>query len=169
MSRDKPVSTHQRRKKSRLLALPDYAENESRSAQWLAAVVREHCSGNWRRIHAEHVLLAGYFIVATKLHRVPEQLMADLILRRATQLFLDADLAILAAPATRLLAYDREIAREWGQDPDAPSEAFRAGRLQALQGLQQCTTLFGSVEFADLEPIARANLDRLVQQYARPG
>ena len=44
--------------------------------------------------------------------------------------FLDADLAILAAAPDRLREYDRAIAREWAQDPDAPSAAFRAGRRQ---------------------------------------
>lgn len=147
--------------------LPDYAENESRSAQWLAATVREHCSSTWRRARAEQVLLAGYLIVATKLHRVPDQLGADPILRRATQLFLDADLAILAAPAERLIEYDRDIAREWAQNPDVPSEAFRTGRLQALQGLRKHAPLFRSSEFARLEPIAHANLEMLIQRYAR--
>ncbi|MEX3984119.1 hypothetical protein AB4Y45_34765 [Paraburkholderia sp. EG287A] len=148
-------------------ALPEYAENESRSAQWLASVVREHCSSSWRRAHAEQLLLAGYLIVATKLHRVPDQLAADPILRRVTQLFLDADLAILAAPAERLIEYDRDIAREWAQDPDAPAEVFRAGRHQALVGLREHSPLFHSTEFASLEAPARANLDLLIQRYAR--
>ncbi|MGU7784265.1 hypothetical protein [Burkholderia sp. PU8-34] len=37
---------------------------------------------------------------------------ADGDARRAGQLFLDADLAILAADEARLLRYDRSIARE---------------------------------------------------------
>jgi hypothetical protein len=60
-------------------------------------------------------------------------------------------------------------ASEWGQAPDAPSEAFRIGRIHALRGLEQCTPLFGAAEFAHLEPIARANLDFLVVRYARQG
>jgi predicted metal-dependent HD superfamily phosphohydrolase len=148
--------------------LPAYKENESLSAQWLAHTVRKHCSRSWQRENAEHVLLAGYLILATKLHRVPDQLAADPILRRAAELFLDADLAILAAPPARLLEYDRAIAQEWAQDPDFPSEAFRAGRHQGLEQLQSNGPLFHSAEFAPLERLARVNLAMLIQRYSQP-
>lgn len=149
--------------------LPDYAQNEARSAEWLAHLVSEHCPAAWRQANAAHVTFAADLILATKPHRVPESLAHDAILRRAAQLFLDADLAILAAPVERLIEYDRDIAREWAQNPDSPAEVFRAGRQQALIGLRQHAPLFHSAEFAALEPLAHANLDLLIRRYALPG
>ncbi|QGZ64583.1 HD domain-containing protein [Paraburkholderia acidisoli] len=148
--------------------LPDYAENEARSAAWLVHLVSEQCPAAWRHAHAAHVSLATNVILATKQHRVPESLANDPRLRRVAQLFLDADLAILAAPAQRLIEYDRDIAREWAQDPDAPAEAFRDGRYRALLGLRAHAPLFHSNEFAALEPLAHANLDVLIRRYALP-
>ncbi|WP_325099359.1 hypothetical protein [Burkholderia contaminans] len=81
-------------------------------------------------------------------------------------LFLDADLAILAAAPDRLREYDRAIAREWAQDPDAPSAAFRAGRKQALEHLRAQAPLFRSAEFAPLEQHAQRNLEMLIGFYA---
>lgn len=147
--------------------LPDYADNEANSAKWLARIVNEHCAADWRRAHAEHRSLAESLILATRQHRVPDELSNDPCLRRVAHLFLDADLAILAAPAERLIEYDRDIAREWTQNPDAPTELFRAGRHRALIGLRQHAPLFHSAEFAPLEPLAHANLDLLIQRYSQ--
>jgi len=140
--------------------LPDYADNEVRSAQWLARVVEEHCTARWRRAHATFLSLAGQLIVATKTHRLPDDL-SDAA-RCAAQLFLDADLAILAADEARLLWYDEGIAREWRQHPDAPSNAFRNGRRQALEQLLAHEPLFLSTGFAPLAAPARANLHLLI-------
>lgn len=144
--------------------LPDYADNEVRSAQWLARVVEEHCTASWRRAHAPFMSLAGQFIVATKTHRLPDHLPDDASC--AAQLFLDADLAILAADEVRLLRYDEGIAREWRQPPDAPSDAFRNGRRQALEQLLAHEPLFLSTGFAPLAAPARANLQRLLHRYS---
>ncbi|RQR65365.1 hypothetical protein DIE18_02460 [Burkholderia sp. Bp9125] len=117
-----------------------------------------------RRAHAAFLSLAGQFIVATKTHRLPDDLPDDA--RRAAQLFLDADLAILAADEARLLRYDEGIAREWRQPPDTPSDAFRNGRRQALEQLLAHEPLFLSTGFAPLAAPARANLQLLLHRYS---
>ncbi|MCA8019132.1 hypothetical protein [Burkholderia metallica] len=86
--------------------------------------------------------------------------------QRAGQIFLDADLAILAAEPDRLRDCDRAIAREWAQDPDAPSAAFRRDRRQALEHLRAQDPLFHSAEFAPLTARAQHNLDTLIASYA---
>ncbi|WP_175824317.1 hypothetical protein [Burkholderia sp. BCC0419] len=146
--------------------LPDYADNEARSARWLAQVTNTHCTASWLHAHASHVSVASELVLATQSHRLPETFAADPALQRAGQLFLDADLAILAAAPDRLREYDRAIAREWAQDPDAPSASFRIGRKQALDHLREQVPLFRSAEFAPLEPCAQRNLDTLIDFYA---
>ncbi|HEF5873739.1 TPA: hypothetical protein SAY52_004397 [Burkholderia cenocepacia] len=145
---------------------PDYANNEANSAQWLVQVTQAHCTASWLHAHASHVSVASDLVLATKSHRLPETYAADREWQRAGQLFLDADLAILAAAPDRLLEYDRAIAREWAQDPEAPSASFRAGRRQALERLRGQVPLFRSAEFAPLERRALRNLDTLIGFYA---
>ncbi|MDN7702328.1 hypothetical protein R0290_28910 [Burkholderia semiarida] len=104
-------------------------------------------------------------VLATQSHRLPETYAADPPWQRAGQIFLDADLAILAAAPDRLREHDRAIAREWAQDPDAPSASFRVGRKRALVHLREQAPLFRSAEFAPLEPRTRRNLDMLIDLY----
>ncbi|CAB3770214.1 HD domain-containing protein [Burkholderia paludis] len=145
---------------------PGYADNEAHSAQWLVTVTDAHCSEAWLHAHASHVRVAYDLVLATKSHRLPDALTSDPALQRAGRIFLDADLAILASAPERLRAYDRAIAREWVQDPDAPSAAFRTGRRQALEHLRAQVPLFQSAEFAPLTPVALRNLDALIAAYA---
>ncbi|MBR8384647.1 hypothetical protein KDX26_19810 [Burkholderia cenocepacia] len=146
--------------------LPDYADNEARSAQWLTQVTNAHCTASWLRAHASHRSMARDLVLATRSHRLSDTFAADPERQRAGQIFLDADLAILAAAPDRLREYDRAIAREWAQDPDAPSASFRAGRRRALERLRGQAPLFRSVEFAPLERRAQRNLDTLIDFYA---
>ncbi|WP_423372437.1 hypothetical protein [Burkholderia sp. LMG 32019] len=146
--------------------LPDYADNEALSAQWLVQVTNAHCSASWLRAHASHVSVAHDLVLATKSHRLPDAFASAPDLQRAGRIFLDADLAILAAAPDRLHEYDRAIAREWAQDPDAPSAAFRTGRRQALEHLRAQAPLFQSAEFASLTSRAQRNLDALIATYA---
>ncbi|MCA7933448.1 hypothetical protein LGM45_30860 [Burkholderia cepacia] len=146
--------------------LPDHADNEARSAQWLVQVTNAHCSASWLRAHASHVSVAHDLVLATKSHRLPDAFASAPDLQRAGRIFLDADLAILAAAPDRLREYDRAIACEWAQDPDAPSAAFREGRKQALEHLRAQAPLFQSTEFAPLTPLAQRNLDTLIAEYA---
>lgn len=145
--------------------LPDYTDNEARSAEWLLQTAQTHCSGIWLRTHASHLALAEQWIRATRTHKLPPECLREPAQQRAALLFLDADLAILAAPLERLMDYDRGIAQEWAQDPDHPDEIFRAGRLQALNHLREHTPLFHSDEFSPLDLRARANLDALIARY----
>ena len=108
--------------------LPAYADNEALSAQWLVQVTHARCDAAWLHAHASHV--SAPRPLATKSHRLPDGFAVDPELQRRAN-FLDADLAILAAAPDRLREYDRAIAREWAQDPDAPSAAFRAGRKRS--------------------------------------
>ncbi|MBN3729298.1 HD domain-containing protein [Burkholderia sp. Ac-20379] len=147
-------------------APPDYAENEPRSARWLDAITAAHCPPGWMAEHAAAIGFAHELVIATQSHRLHDAWQADPDRHRAAALFLDADLAILAAPPERLAAYDRDIAREWGQAPDAPSQAFRDGRRRALQQLRAHAPLFLSAEFAPLTARAHANLDVLIARYA---
>ncbi|MEK6349333.1 MAG: hypothetical protein V4764_17750 [Burkholderia sp.] len=148
--------------------LPDYADNETRSAQWLVELAAECCEPGWRSEHAGEIEFARELVIATRAHRLPASVAGDPGRQHAAALFLDADLAILAAPPERLLAYDRDIGREWGQAPGAWSDAFREGRCRALRQLRAQAPLFMSAEFAPLTAAAHANLDRLIRLYDRP-
>ncbi len=146
-------------------SLPEYADNEALSATWLLNVTQAHCSADWLRTHALHLALAQQWIRATKTHKLPPECERDPAQKHAALLFLDADLAILAAPLERLIDYDKGIAQEWAQDPDNPAEAFRLGRLQALKSLREHTPLFHTDEFARRESLAHANLNALIARY----
>ncbi|MGT0194317.1 hypothetical protein ACVHYJ_20065 [Burkholderia pyrrocinia] len=80
--------------------LPDYADNEARSAHWLVQVTNERCTEPWLHAHASHVSVAHDLVLATKSHRLPDTFASDPDLQRAGRIFLDADLAILAAATT---------------------------------------------------------------------
>jgi len=68
----------------------------------------------------------------------------------------DADLAILAAPATDYAAYTRAVRAEYAHVDD---DAFRAGRAAVLQSLLDLPTLFRTpLGCTTWEPLARANL-----------
>lgn len=74
-------------------------------------------------------------------------------------LFLDCDMAILAAPEAVFSAYDRGVAEEY--KGVVPSFLYRAGRRRFLQGLLRAPRIFLS-DFFDqrLDAAARANLRR---------
>lgn len=75
-------------------------------------------------------------------------------------LFLDLDLAILAAPEAEFDAYDAAIRREWAA---LPEEAWRAGRGAFAERLLARPVLFLSERLrARYEERARENLRRLV-------
>jgi predicted metal-dependent HD superfamily phosphohydrolase len=73
-----------------------------------------------------------------------------------TALFLDCDLAILAAPRERYLSYAAAIRREYVHVPD---DAFRAGRARVLAAFLARSKLYASPALASLwEAKARANI-----------
>jgi predicted metal-dependent HD superfamily phosphohydrolase len=70
--------------------------------------------------------------------------------------FLDADMAIVGAPAEQFAAYDAAIAREYGH---IPRDAFRAGRKAFLEGVLKLPRIFHTEYFhTRLDAQARANL-----------
>jgi predicted metal-dependent HD superfamily phosphohydrolase len=72
-------------------------------------------------------------------------------------LLLDIDLAVLGAPWSRYLRYERGIAREYTA---MPPEAFREGRARLLRGFLDRPALYATPLFRKLERRARANLAR---------
>lgn len=145
-----------------------YPENEPRSAKALYRLCRAAAAHLLQDpATCAEVMLACEFILSTKGHRVT----APAVLARpdtlaAAHLFLDADLAILAADEPRLLRYDQAIAQEWGVGNPAPL-AFCKGRADALEGFLARPQLYFSPQFASLEAQARANLQRLVDHWRR--
>ena len=74
-------------------------------------------------------------------------------------LFLDCDMAILAAPEAVFAAYDRGVAEEY--KGVVPGFLYRAGRRRFLQGLLRKPRIFLSDFFhQQLDAAARANLQR---------
>lgn len=73
--------------------------------------------------------------------------------------FLDADMAILGAPADRFDEYERQVRAEFA--PVVPPELYVVGRGAFLRGLLKAEQIFLTPLFADrLAPAARANLER---------
>ena len=144
-----------------------YANNERLSAKVLWQWVRRYAPGvfEWRNGLTGEIAVAASMIMATRQHRIDSDwLRQDALLLEDTRLFLDADLAILAADEHRVQAYDEAIAQEWGELAYAPSPAFAKGRLNALRALEDRPRLFESEVFQVLEARARANLGGLIQK-----
>ena len=80
--------------------------------------------------------------------------------------FLDADTAILGAPAPAFDAYDAAIRVEYQH---VPEHAYRAGRRTFLERMLARPRLYGSALFHDrLEHAARANLARAIARLGEP-
>jgi len=144
-----------------------YPHNEVYSAQEMVRVTRQHCSPTWQAFMTEQLILACLMVTATKTHKVPDYLAKNAEQADALKLFLDADLAILAASPDRLEAYDKGVRREWlCRIHSWSDEEFRRGRHAALTALAQRESIFYSPQFKHLEPIAKNNLEALKQKYA---
>lgn len=142
-----------------------YAQNEYRSAQAMARLTRQCCPPDWHLAAGQQVL-AAQLILATANHQVSPYLAAQAEARQAAELFLDADLAILAASPARVDAYDVAISREWlcTNSWVTPLE-FRHGRREALTRLANRKPLFYSPDFSTKTAVACANLQQLIAQY----
>lgn len=114
--------------------------NEARSAALL-------------RAHVPDAGAAEAIILLTAAHGFPLEGSLDALH------FLDADMAILAAPPGRFARYERQIAAEYA--PVVGAEAYRAGRRAFLEHLLASPRIFRSEWFhARLDARARANLRR---------
>ena len=121
------------------------ADNEERSAEYAAAVlgrqsVSEPTLGAVRRL-----------IIATKAHQVtPDDTDG--------QVMVDADLAILGAPAAEYEGYVHAVRREyaWVSEPD-----WRTGRSRVLASFLQRPLIYHTPPMRDMrEDAARRNLHR---------
>jgi predicted metal-dependent HD superfamily phosphohydrolase len=102
---------------------------------------------------------AAALILATR-HEPSGAVPAD----PAAALLLDIDLAVLGAPWSRYLRYERGIAREYSAMPPA---AFREGRARLLRGFLERPALYATPSYRKLERQARANLARALQRLER--
>lgn len=104
-------------------------------------------------VDADGVARVAAMVRATASHFDPE---ADH--DAETALLLDADLAVLGAPAD---VYDRYAAGVRAEHPSVPKEAFRAGRSRVLDALLARPRLFLTAEGRSrFETAARLNLAR---------
>lgn len=122
------------------------ADNEQRSAQWLADAAREaglddSCA---RRMHA--------LVMATRHDALPTAPDA--------QLLVDVDLAILGAAPARFDEYEAQIRAEYSS---VDAETFAARRAALLERFLARATIYSTPWFiAHREPQARANLVRSI-------
>lgn len=142
-----------------------YPHNETASAAAMTSLLRKACPA--LTAQTENGLpcaeLAGAMILATQHHRPtlggfdqhPEAIADCCVL-------LDLDLAILAQPRERVLAFDDGVRLEFSCYADA---VFAAGRIQALQSFLERDRIYLSPAFSPLEPLARENLSVLITRW----
>ncbi len=137
---------------------PRAADNEARSA----ALAAEMLDGV---VPPETLARTVRLIEATAKHAIPDNLPADE--RGDMAMFLDMDLAILAAPQAEFDAYEAGVRHEYREVPEA---AFRAGRARILEGFLARDALYLSPwGRAAFEAGARANLDRSIRRLREDG
>lgn len=128
----------------------DRSDNEAASAA-LAGDLLSREPG-WQQAHQGELVTARARVVqlinATALHGHARDTDAD------TGYFLDADMAILGAPAPRFAEYQQQIAAEYQH---VPEPLFRAGRRTFLQRVLALPTIFQTELFQQrFEAAARA-------------
>ncbi|KGK59150.1 hypothetical protein NC00_04135 [Xanthomonas cannabis pv. phaseoli] len=129
---------------------PGRSDNETQSAAWAL-----ECSARWWPQAAVDLQRVQALILLTARHGQLEPQDVD----QEAALFLDCDMAILAAPADVFDAYDRAIAEEYRGH--VPALLFRLNRRRFLAGLLKRPRIFLSDYFhARLDAAARANLRR---------
>ena len=137
---------------------PRAADNEARSA----ALAAEMLDGI---VPPETLARTVRLIEATAKHAIPDNLPADE--HGDMAMFLDMDLAILAAPQAEFDAYEAGVRHEYREVPEA---AFRAGRARILEGFLARDALYLSPwGRAAFEAGARANLDRSIRRLREDG
>ena len=122
---------------------PKFQDNEDKSAEYAEVVLTE------LSIPLATIARVKTLILSTKTHQAPPD---DI----DCQILLDADLAILGAPASEYKAYSMAIRQEYSWIPD---REYRWGRKQVLDKfLQRNRIYYTSVLFLALEEKARHNL-----------
>ncbi len=98
------------------------------------------------------------FILATKGHILPEEYS----LQNDLALFLDFDVAILAADTETYKTYSEKIRQEYSKYPD---NIYKEGRKQALQKVLSSEKIFITNDFIKtMEETARQNISKEVGQ-----
>lgn len=129
---------------------PGRKDNEARSAQLAVQAIAQ--APELAGVDAARV---EQLILLTARHGAlgPDDVDAE------AALFLDCDMAILAAPEPVFTAYDRGVAEEY--KGVVPGFLYRAGRRRFLQGLLRAPRIFLSEFFHQrLDAAARENLRR---------
>ncbi|UXI70760.1 hypothetical protein N4264_25155 [Tahibacter amnicola] len=131
---------------------PGRRDNEARSADLAVRAVNTHLPD----AGIDTVYLAELIhLTARHGHLRPADVDRD------SALFLDCDMAILAAPAARFAAYDAAIAQEYRGR--LPQWMFRHLRRRFLRGLLDAPRIYLSDYFHDrLDATARENLRQLL-------
>lgn len=120
---------------------PRRGDNEERSAAYAAGMLQQGPGGHL-------IETVSKLILATRDHR-PSDLDC--------QILLDADLAILGAPAPDYLRYAQAIRQEYSWVAEAK---YRSGRTAILQAFLQRPCIFGTSRMqAEREGAARRNLE----------
>lgn len=129
-------------------------DNEARSAELARAGI-----ARWLPAAGVDAVRTGALIEMTARHGH----WAGQTLDHDAALFLDCDMAILAAPAARFDAYDRAIAQEYRGR--LPAWMFRHYRRRFLRGLLDAPRIYVSDWFHQrCDAAARANLTRCLAQ-----
>lgn len=132
--------------------VPGRSDNEAASAR----LAEDHLA-RWRPEHGIDAARVSDLILLTACHGTIEtESLGDGPDAEDTRRFLDCDMAILAADATRFADYDREIAEEYRA---VPRWLYRIKRRQFFKRLLALERIYLSDFFRDrLETRARANI-----------
>jgi predicted metal-dependent HD superfamily phosphohydrolase len=127
-------------------------DNEEQSAELAEAHLRQ------LNVNPSLIQNIKTFILATKDHKIPDgyPLANDL------GLFLDFDIAILAAEQETYQLYSEKIRQEYMKYPD---NIYKEGRKQALKKVLLTGRIFNTNDFVEsMEAVARQNISREVGQ-----
>ncbi len=119
-------------------------DNEEKSVEMYLEMTKDNMTS------PEEIRFVTSLILATKNHEA-EDLMQNL--------FIDADLAILAAPRDRFNEYERQIRAEYSMAPDV---LYNKGRAEFVSDMLARPKIFLTNEFAKKEAAARSNLQSLL-------
>ncbi|MBA2286247.1 MAG: hypothetical protein H0W02_12245 [Ktedonobacteraceae bacterium] len=125
------------------------ADNEERSADYAKTLLMNF------GVSSATIATTKRLIVCTKDHQAATD-------DSDCHIFLDADLAILGAPATHYLLYSKAIRREYAW---VPEEDYRTGRATVLRRFLQRKQIYWTPPmFGTLEERARQNMQAEIDQ-----
>lgn len=125
----------------------DRSDNEERSAELAKQALTAH------GVSADTVRCVVEAILATRHDANPRTAIEAMMV--------DIDLAILAAPPQRYMEYEMQIRSEYIAVPEA---TFRTGRSEILARFLSRPTIYTTLEFRELETMARKNLRESIRR-----